>query len=87
MVFIGFIVYKIVFKKDVFNGVFIVDGVFFKFKYGSIIVVYVCKEVILVVGVINLLRIFEFFGIGSRFCLEKLGIDVVVDNLYVGENF
>lgn len=45
------------------------------------------KEVILAAGAINSPRILELSGIGSRSRLEKLGIDVVVDNPYVGENF
>ncbi|KAK7986890.1 GMC oxidoreductase [Apiospora saccharicola] len=44
------------------------------------------KEVILSAGAINSPRILELSGIGGADLLQSLGIEVVVDNPYVGEN-
>lgn len=45
------------------------------------------KEVIVSGGAINSPQILLNSGIGSKNALEKLGIDVVVDNPSVGQNF
>lgn len=44
------------------------------------------KEVILPAGTFNSPRILELSGIGSADLLQSLGIKVVVDNHYIGEN-
>ncbi|KAK8121582.1 GMC oxidoreductase [Apiospora sp. TS-2023a] len=44
------------------------------------------KEVILSAGAINSPRLLELSGIGGADLLQSLGIEVVVDNPYVGEN-
>ncbi|KAI0104688.1 hypothetical protein GGR51DRAFT_572619 [Nemania sp. FL0031] len=45
-----------------------------------------CSKVILCAGVFNAPRILELSGIGGADLLQSLGIDIVVDNPYVGEN-
>jgi choline dehydrogenase-like flavoprotein len=42
--------------------------------------------VILSAGTVQSPQLLELSGIGSKTILEKLGIDVVVDNSSVGEN-
>ncbi|KAK5992328.1 Dehydrogenase [Cladobotryum mycophilum] len=44
------------------------------------------KDVILTAGAINTPKILELSGVGDANLLEKLGIDVVIDNPNVGEN-
>ncbi|KAI0118653.1 GMC oxidoreductase [Nemania sp. FL0031] len=44
------------------------------------------KEVIISAGAINTPRVLELSGVGSAEILEPLGIDIVVNNAYVGEN-
>ncbi|CAJ2511629.1 Uu.00g072540.m01.CDS01 [Anthostomella pinea] len=44
------------------------------------------KEVVLAAGTINSPRLLELSGIGGSDLLRSLGIDVVIDNPYVGEN-
>ncbi|KAF3000337.1 hypothetical protein E8E14_001392 [Neopestalotiopsis sp. 37M] len=44
------------------------------------------KEVILTAGALSSPRILELSGIGGKARLEELGIDVVIDNSFVGEN-
>jgi choline dehydrogenase-like flavoprotein len=44
------------------------------------------KEVLLCAGTLHSPKILELSGIGDADRLQKLGIDVVVDNPYVGEN-
>ncbi|KAF7897362.1 hypothetical protein EAF00_005590 [Botryotinia globosa] len=44
------------------------------------------KEVIICAGAINSPRILELSGIGDADLLQRLGINVVVDNPHVGEN-
>ncbi|KAK4236521.1 hypothetical protein C8A03DRAFT_45481 [Achaetomium macrosporum] len=44
------------------------------------------KEVVISAGVFHSPKILEMSGIGDAKLLESLGIDVVVDNPYVGEN-
>jgi hypothetical protein len=44
------------------------------------------KEVIVAGGVVNSPQILELSGIGSPSVLKKAGVDLVVDNPYVGEN-
>lgn len=49
-------------------------------------VAYASKEVILAAGTLNSPRLLELSGVGARAKLEKLGVDVVVENPFVGEN-
>ena len=65
----------------------VADGVLATFKDGSKRTVRARKEVILSAGVLNSPRILELSGIGDKARLQRLGIDVVVDNPHVGENF
>ena len=44
------------------------------------------KEVVLAAGSIQSPQILELSGIGSTYLLESFGIDVFIDNCYVGEN-
>ncbi|KAI0201044.1 GMC oxidoreductase [Astrocystis sublimbata] len=44
------------------------------------------KEVILSAGAINTPRVLELSGVGDSELLQRLGVDVVIDNAYVGEN-
>ncbi|KAI4602864.1 hypothetical protein KJ359_008084 [Pestalotiopsis sp. 9143b] len=44
------------------------------------------KEVIISAGAINSPRLLELSGIGGADLLERLGIDVLIDNPHVGEN-
>ncbi|KAI1804723.1 putative GMC oxidoreductase [Daldinia bambusicola] len=44
------------------------------------------KEVVLSAGAINSPKILELSGVGDSELLRSLGIDVVIDNKYVGEN-
>lgn len=44
------------------------------------------KEVIISAGAINSPRLLELSGIGGADILERLGIDVLIDNPHVGEN-
>ncbi|KAF5005802.1 hypothetical protein FDECE_7781 [Fusarium decemcellulare] len=44
------------------------------------------KEIVLAAGTINSPMLLERSGVGSAELLQRLGIDVVVDNPYVGEN-
>ncbi|PGH10857.1 hypothetical protein AJ79_05217 [Helicocarpus griseus UAMH5409] len=83
----GSTVNKVVFKEDNVGGTPIADGVLVTSKYGKKSIVKARKEVILSAGVINSPRILELSGIGDKSRLQRLGIDVVVDNPHVGENF
>ncbi|KAK2744102.1 hypothetical protein FQN55_006970 [Onygenales sp. PD_40] len=83
----GSTVNKVVFKEADAGGVPIADGVLVTGKDGKKSIVKARKEVILSAGVINSPRILELSGIGDKSRLQRLGIDVVVDNPHVGENF
>ena len=82
----GCTVNKVVYRDDD-AGAPVADGVLATFKGGSKRTVRARKEVILSAGVLNSPRILELSGIGDRARLQRLGIDVVVDNPHVGENF
>ncbi|KAI4271793.1 MAG: hypothetical protein L6R38_006771 [Xanthoria sp. 2 TBL-2021] len=61
-------------------------GVQFSSKAGKGQIVNVNKEVILSAGAFQSPQLLELSGIGSRNLLERLGIETVVDNPFVGEN-
>lgn len=83
----GVTVNKVVFKQSDADGEPIDDGVLATLKNGSKNVFRARKEVILSAGVINSPRILELSGIGDRTLPQQLGIEVVVENPHVGENF
>ncbi|KAL2130362.1 hypothetical protein VTI74DRAFT_6566 [Chaetomium olivicolor] len=55
-------------------------------KDGKSAIVAARKEVVLSAGVFHSPKILELSGIGGAKLLQRLGIDVVVDNPYIGEN-
>ncbi|KAG6368745.1 hypothetical protein INS49_002959 [Diaporthe citri] len=55
-------------------------------KGGSAQSVAVRKEVIISAGAINSPRLLELSGVGGADLLQRLGVDVLVDNPHVGEN-
>lgn len=83
----GSTVNKIVFKERNAGANPIADGVQVTSKDGKQSIVKARREVILTAGVINSPRILELSGIGGRSRLRNLGIDSLVDNPHVGENF
>ncbi|KAF7930901.1 hypothetical protein EAE99_004151 [Botrytis elliptica] len=80
------IVTKVLLEKYSSASDAIATGVEFISKDGSSQVVKARKEVIICAGAINSPRILELSGIGDADLLQRLGIDVVVDNPHVGEN-
>lgn len=64
----------------------VAKGVQFTTKGGSTQWIAVRKEVIISAGAINSPRILELSGVGGADLLQRLGVDVVVDNPHVGEN-
>jgi choline dehydrogenase-like flavoprotein len=62
------------------------QGVLINTKDGSSQTIHALKEVIICAGTINSPRLLERSGIGSSALLQSLGIDVIVDNIHVGEN-
>lgn len=64
----------------------VAKGVQYTSKDGSSHSVGARKEVIISAGAINSPRILELSGIGGTDLLQRLGIDVIVDNPHVGEN-
>lgn len=83
----GSTVNKIVFKERHTGAEPVADGVQVTSKDGKQSIIKARKEVIVAAGVINSPRILELSGIGGRSRLQNLGIDSVVDNPHVGENF
>lgn len=65
---------------------FVVIGVEILIKDGEKKQIFVNFEVILLVGILQLFQILEFFGIGSKDIFEKYNIFVIVENFSVGEN-
>lgn len=53
---------------------------------GELVSVIIFGEFIFVVGVIGLLQLLEFFGIGDLDVLEKVGVEIRYVLLLVGEN-
>ncbi|KAK4251402.1 hypothetical protein C7999DRAFT_37728 [Corynascus novoguineensis] len=82
-VWTGVTVDKILFDKPADDA--IATGVQYT-KDGETSTVVARKEVILSAGVFQSPKILELSGIGDAKLLSSLGIDVVVDNPYVGEN-
>ncbi|OBT40263.1 hypothetical protein VE00_09867 [Pseudogymnoascus sp. WSF 3629] len=83
----GSTVNKIVFKERNTGAEPIAAGVQVTSKDGKQSIIKARKEVIIAAGVINSPRILELSGIGGRSRLQNLGIDSIVDNSHVGENF
>ena len=77
---------KILFGNPSADGVAIASGVQYTTKEGNSLTVVARKEVILSAGVFHTPKLLELSGIGDAALLSSLGIDVVVDNPYVGEN-
>lgn len=76
-------------EKILFNtssGVAIASGVKF-LKNGSFETVRANKEVILAAGALHSPKILELSGIGGSALLKSKGIEVIVENKAVGENF
>ncbi|KAK4035011.1 hypothetical protein C8A01DRAFT_38523 [Parachaetomium inaequale] len=82
-VWTGVTVEKILFDKTAEDAV--ATGVQYT-KDGQSSTVAARKEVILSAGVFHSPKILELSGIGDAKLLQSLGIDVVVDNPFVGEN-
>ncbi|TGO59528.1 hypothetical protein BOTNAR_0160g00040 [Botryotinia narcissicola] len=80
------IVTKVLLEKSSSASDAIATGIEFISKNGSSQTVKARKEVIICAGAINSARILELSGIGDADLLQRLGIDVVVDNSHVGEN-
>lgn len=76
---------KIILSKSTPDAA-VAEGVQFTTSTGGTKVVKARKEVVLSAGAINSPRLLELSGIGNADFLQKLGIDVVVDNPQVGEN-
>ena len=64
----------------------VAKGVQFISNNGSSQTIGVRKEVIISAGAVNSPRLLELSGIGGADLLQRLGIDVIVDNPHVGEN-
>lgn len=77
---------KILFEKPSSGGDAIAKGVQFTSKDGTLQIIAARKEVILSAGTINSPRLLELSGIGGAPLLQRLGVDVIVDNEHVGEN-
>ncbi|KAM0330803.1 hypothetical protein ACHAQA_003757 [Verticillium albo-atrum] len=75
---------KIIFDKAD-PGSAIATGVRYT-KNGETYVVRASKEIILAAGAVNSPKILELSGVGDPDRLKRLGLDVVIDNKYVGEN-
>ncbi|KFY50300.1 hypothetical protein V496_09409 [Pseudogymnoascus sp. VKM F-4515 (FW-2607)] len=82
----GSTVNKIVFKEST-GAEPIADGVQVTSKDGKQSIIKARKEVIVAAGAINSPRILELSGIGGKSRLQNLGIESIVDNPHVGENF
>jgi choline dehydrogenase-like flavoprotein len=80
-------VIKVLFERSLSNHTgAVAKGVQIIAQDGSIQTVKARKEVIISAGAINSPRLLELSGIGGSELLQRLGIDVVVDNPHVGEN-
>jgi choline dehydrogenase-like flavoprotein len=77
---------KVLLEKPPAGGDAIAKGVEFTSNDGSSQVIEVRKEVIVSAGAINSPRLLELSGIGEADLLQRLGINVIVDNAHVGEN-
>ncbi len=77
---------KVLLERPSSGGDAVAKGVQFTSKSGSSQIIGVRKEVIISAGVINSPRLLELSGIGGADLLQRLGINVIVDNPHVGEN-
>ncbi|KAI9667974.1 MAG: hypothetical protein M1821_000794 [Bathelium mastoideum] len=77
---------KVLLEKPSLGGDAVAKGVQFVTKGGLSQTIKARKEIIISAGAINSPRILELSGIGGSKLLQLLGINVVVDNPYVGEN-
>ncbi|KAF5873729.1 putative glucose-methanol-choline oxidoreductase protein [Botrytis fragariae] len=77
---------KVLLEKSSSASDAIATGVEFASKDDSSQTITARKEVIICAGAINSPRILELSGIGDADLLQRLGINVVIDNPHVGEN-
>jgi len=77
---------KVLLERRLSGDDAVAKGVQYTSKDGSSHTIEVRKEVIISAGAINSPRILELSGIGRADLLQRLGINVVVDNPHVGEN-
>jgi choline dehydrogenase-like flavoprotein len=77
---------KVLLERPSLSGDTISKGIEFISKDGSSQTIGARKEVIISAGAINSPRLLELSGIGGADLLQRLGINVVVDNPHVGEN-
>ncbi|SPQ27078.1 71b3be25-ee30-45ea-adef-af27a502ed57 [Thermothielavioides terrestris] len=78
---------KILLKRSSEHGEAVVaEGIQIKTKDGEVRTITARREVILSAGAINSPRLLEISGIGDSALLNRLGIDVAIDNPHVGEN-
>ncbi|KAI0206594.1 GMC oxidoreductase [Astrocystis sublimbata] len=82
----GATVTKVLLEKSPSGGEAVAKGVQFLSNTGELQTIAARKEVIIAAGVINSPRILERSGIGGAGLLQRLEIDVIIDNPYVGEN-
>ncbi|KAI0966491.1 hypothetical protein F4678DRAFT_484281 [Xylaria arbuscula] len=82
----GTTVTKVLLEKPSPNGDAIAKGIQFISKNGDLQTIGARKEVIISAGAINSPRLLELSGIGGSDLLQRLGINVIVDNPHVGEN-
>lgn len=82
----GTTVHKVLLETPTSGGDLVAKGVQLVSETGSLQIITARKEVIISAGAINSPRLLELSGIGGRHLLERLGIDVAIDNPYVGEN-
>ncbi|KAL8884246.1 MAG: hypothetical protein Q9215_007666 [Flavoplaca cf. flavocitrina] len=68
------------------DGKLMAKGVQFTFKAGKKHIANASQEVILSAGAFQSPQLLELSGIGSRHLLERFGIEVIIDNPFVGEN-
>lgn len=76
---------RIILKNLESTGI-VADGVQITTSTGDTKVIRARKEIILAAGAINSPRLLELSGIGNPDLLQRLGIDVIIDNPHVGEN-
>ncbi|KAI1843115.1 hypothetical protein JX266_010642 [Neoarthrinium moseri] len=77
---------KVLLERPSTDADAVAKGVQFISKDGSTQTIGVRKEVIISAGAINSPRLLELSGVGDGSLLQRLGINVVVDNPHVGEN-
>ncbi|KAI1279368.1 GMC oxidoreductase [Xylaria sp. FL0933] len=82
----GTTVTKLLLEKYSSTDDAVVKGVQVLSKSGDFHTVGARKEVILSAGAINSPRLLELSGIGGANLLQRLGIDIFIDNPHVGEN-